>query len=138
MGEVVEFQPSKWVEPERMRARPLFRELLGEVLRRERLEQGRILTEVAREAGVSPQYLSEVERGLKEPSSEILVAVADALGMSLLELTIGIAERLGAAPRMRRVDLGTSTRPERSEASVAPPTPSTQAKPAQSALLLAA
>ena len=70
--------------------------MLGEVLRGERLEQERILTEVAATAGVSPQYLSEVERGRKEASSEVLGAVADALGLDLAEVVGRVAGRLAA------------------------------------------
>jgi len=86
---------------------PLWREVVGAFLRGERLAQERILTEVARRAGVSPQYLSEVERGLKEPSSEVLEAVAGALGHELGDVLRGVGERL---TRVRRVsDLGRST-----------------------------
>jgi transcriptional regulator with XRE-family HTH domain len=66
--------------------RPLLRTLVGEVLRRRRLEQKRTLAEVAREANVSMPYLSEVERGRKEPSSEVLAAVCDSLGIELSDL----------------------------------------------------
>ncbi|MGV9768481.1 helix-turn-helix domain-containing protein [Microbacterium sp. NPDC003461] len=47
---------------------PLWRHLVGEQLRRRRHERGETLADVAARAGVSVQYLSEVERGLKEPS----------------------------------------------------------------------
>ena len=50
--------------------------------------------DVAERAGVSTQYLSEVERGMKDPSSEILSAVAGALGLSLGDLVGGIAGEL--------------------------------------------
>jgi transcriptional regulator with XRE-family HTH domain len=65
---------------------PLLRTLVGEVLRRHRLEQKRTLADVAREACVSMPYLSEVERGRKEPSSEVLAAVCDSLGIELSDL----------------------------------------------------
>jgi DNA-binding XRE family transcriptional regulator len=71
---------------------PLWRHVLGEVLRGERLDQDRILTEVASTAGVSPQYLSEIERGRKEPSSEILGSVAHALGLELVD----VVQRVGS------------------------------------------
>ena len=64
------------------------------MLRTERREQGRILTEVAETAGVSPQYLSEIERGRKEPSSEILGSVAGALGLGLGDVAARVAARL--------------------------------------------
>ena len=76
--------------------KPLWRHVLGEVLREERLDQERILTEVAAVAGVSPQYLSEIERGRKEPSSEILGSVADALGLELFDVVHRVGARLGA------------------------------------------
>lgn len=92
MGDVVEF--SRATGPRR--SKPLWRDVLGEVLRGERLDQQRILTEVAAAAGVSPQYLSEIERGRKEPSSEILGSVADALGLDLFGVVHRVTERLGS------------------------------------------
>ena len=73
---------------------PLWRQLLGEQLRRRRHERDEILSATAERAGVSPQYLSEVERGLKEPSSEMIAAIAGALDTSLIELTSAIADEL--------------------------------------------
>ncbi|HLS76379.1 MAG TPA: helix-turn-helix transcriptional regulator [Nocardia sp.] len=78
---------------------PLWREVLGERLRALRLEQGATLVETARRAGISPQYLSEVERGRKEPSSEMIAAVAGALGITLIGLTVGIADDLRSRQR---------------------------------------
>jgi transcriptional regulator with XRE-family HTH domain len=66
--------------------RPLLRTLVGDVLRRHRQEQKRTLAEVAEVACVSVQYLSEVERGRKEPSSEVLAAVCDSLRIELSDL----------------------------------------------------
>ncbi|TQM70651.1 helix-turn-helix protein [Actinomadura hallensis] len=77
---------------------PLWREALGECLRRLRTERGEILVETARRAGVSPQYLSEMERGLKEPSSEMIAAVAGALDVTLADLTLAVAASLIGAP----------------------------------------
>ena len=65
---------------------PLWRDLVGDVLRRERLAQERTLKEVADEARISMPYLSEVERGRKEASSEVLAAAAHALGLGLGDL----------------------------------------------------
>ncbi|MFI2636359.1 helix-turn-helix domain-containing protein [Streptomyces collinus] len=62
---------------------PLWRDLVGDVLRRERLAQERTLKDVADEARISMPYLSEVERGRKEASSEVLAAAAHALGLNL-------------------------------------------------------
>ena len=61
---------------------PLWREQLGRALREVRLARNLRLVDVAERAGVSPQYLSEIERGLKDPSSEILAAVSGALGLT--------------------------------------------------------
>jgi transcriptional regulator with XRE-family HTH domain len=68
------------------RPRPLLRTTLGDVLRRIRLEQRRTLADVARAAKVSMPYLSEVERGRKEASSEVLGAICDALRIELSDL----------------------------------------------------
>ncbi len=65
---------------------PLWRDLVGDVLRGERLAQERTLKDVADEARISIPYLSEVERGRKEASSEVLAAAAHALGLSLGDL----------------------------------------------------
>jgi transcriptional regulator with XRE-family HTH domain len=73
------------------------REAVGEALRRRRLAQGRTLREVAAAAGVSLTYLSEVERGRKEASSEVLEAVCAALRLGLAELFFEVAETLAAA-----------------------------------------
>lgn len=62
---------------------PLLREELGKALRCARTEQSRTLRDVARDARVSLGYLSEVERGQKEASSELLNAICAALGVSL-------------------------------------------------------
>lgn len=65
---------------------PLWRHIVGGVLRRERLAQERTLKDVADEARISMPYLSELERGRKEASSEVLAAAAHALGLGLAEL----------------------------------------------------
>jgi hypothetical protein len=65
---------------------PLWRDLVGDVLRRERQAQERTLKDVADSARISMPYLSEVERGRKEASSEVLAAAAHALGLGLGDL----------------------------------------------------
>jgi transcriptional regulator with XRE-family HTH domain len=75
---------------------PLWRDALGEQLRRLRHDRGERLSDTAERAGVSPQYLSEIERGLKEPSSEMIAAVAGALEVTLVELTAAVADDLRA------------------------------------------
>jgi transcriptional regulator with XRE-family HTH domain len=68
------------------RPTPPLRVLLGHVLRRHRLAQRRTLADVARDARVSTQYLSELERGRKEASSEVLAALCRALRLDLTDL----------------------------------------------------
>jgi DNA-binding Xre family transcriptional regulator len=72
--------------PRTRRPEPPLRAALGQALRSERTAQRRTLTEVAERAGISMQYLSEIERGRKEASSEILGAVCTSLGIRLLDL----------------------------------------------------
>ncbi|MEJ2871435.1 helix-turn-helix transcriptional regulator [Actinomycetospora sp. OC33-EN08] len=69
---------------------PLWREVVGRRLRAVRRDRGERLADTAARAGISPQYLSEVERGRKDPSSETLAAVAGALGVPLRQL-VGLA-----------------------------------------------
>ena len=76
------------------RTRPLLRTMLGDVLRRTRLEQGRTLADVAKAARVSMPYLSELERGRKEASSEVLAAICDALEMELSDLLADVGRDL--------------------------------------------
>ncbi len=77
---------------------PLWREAAGRALREVRHGSGRTLADVAGQAGVSTQYLSEVERGAKEPSSEVLGAVCRALDLRLLDLTVRVSRSLAAPP----------------------------------------
>jgi transcriptional regulator with XRE-family HTH domain len=72
----------------------LWRHLLGRRLRALRLARRETLEAVARRANLSVQYLSEVERGVKEPSSEVVAAIAAALETTLLDLTAAVAEQL--------------------------------------------
>ena len=70
----------------------LARQLLGEVLRAERTRQGRTLREGSLAAGVSLGYLSEVERGQKEASSELLQSISQALGVPLSKVYAAVAQ----------------------------------------------
>lgn len=72
----------------------LLRRELGAVLRRRREAQSRTLRSVAADAGVSLGYLSEVERGVKEASSELLAAICRALGVRLPEVLVEVADAL--------------------------------------------
>ena len=61
----------------------LFRRLLGDVLRAQRMRRGMTLREVSAEARVSLGYISEIERGQKEASSELLASLCSALDVPL-------------------------------------------------------
>lgn len=80
---------------------PLWRDLVGDVLRRERRSQERTLKDVAEAARISMPYLSEVERGRKEASSEVLAAAAHALGLSLGDLLVRVHGELSRPPVRR-------------------------------------
>jgi len=69
----------------------LLRTFIGDALRRARLEQGRTLREVSAAARVSLGYLSEVERGQKEASSELLAAICSALDLSIAGILRDVA-----------------------------------------------
>jgi transcriptional regulator with XRE-family HTH domain len=74
----------------------LLRRLLGDVLRRHRVRQSRTLREVSAAAQVSLGYLSEVERGRKEASSELLAAICAALDVSLADVLREVSDDLAA------------------------------------------
>lgn len=80
---------------------PLWRNIVGDVLRRERRAQQRTLKDVADAARISMPYLSELERGRKEASSEVLAAAAHALGLGLADL-LALAHRELARPARTR------------------------------------
>ena len=73
---------------------PLWREVLGSRLRALRTERDETLAQTAERAGISPQYLSEVERGRKEPSSEMIAALAGALDITVADLMADTADDL--------------------------------------------
>jgi transcriptional regulator with XRE-family HTH domain len=79
----------------------LLREVIGDVLRRSRTSQGRTLREVSDSARVSLGYLSEVERGRKEASSELLTAICGALAVPLSEV-LTVAGRQLAKQELRQ------------------------------------
>jgi transcriptional regulator with XRE-family HTH domain len=78
-------------------SRPLLRTTLGDVLRRIRLGQGRTLADVSAAGRISMQYLSELERGRKEASSEILAAICDALEVDLPDVLAEVGRDLADA-----------------------------------------
>ena len=104
MAEIITL-PTKAPRPPRQ-PEPLWREALGERLRDIRHDRGERLTDTAERAGVSPQYLSEIERGLKEPSSEMIAAVAGALEVTLVDLTAAVVEELRAQSAERSAAVG--------------------------------
>jgi transcriptional regulator with XRE-family HTH domain len=81
----------------------LLRRMLGDVLRRHRLRQSRTLRDVSVAAGVSLGYLSEVERGRKEASSELLAAICGALDVSMSEVLREVSDDLARDERRRRL-----------------------------------
>ncbi|MGI8615071.1 MAG: helix-turn-helix domain-containing protein [Nocardioidaceae bacterium] len=72
----------------------VLRERIGEVLRSQRIRQGRTLREVSADAQVSLGYISEVERGQKEASSELLAAICSALEVPLSAVLREVSDRL--------------------------------------------
>lgn len=95
MGEII------CIHRDRQEPDPLWREALGRRLRAVREGRGDRLVDVAERAGISPQYLSEIERGRKEPSSEMIAAVSGALGIELIRLLGGISADLSRSVARR-------------------------------------
>jgi DNA-binding Xre family transcriptional regulator len=81
----------------------LLRRLLGDVLRRHRVLQSRTLRDVSAAAGVSLGYLSEIERGRKEASSELLAAICTALDVPLSDVLREAGDDLAREERRRRL-----------------------------------
>jgi transcriptional regulator with XRE-family HTH domain len=104
MGDVVRLD-----EARQKQRRPLMRDALGEVLRRKRLEQGRTIADVAATARVSLPYLSELERGRKEASSEVLGAVCDALQVEVADVLSEVGRSLARRPVTRLRSRGGET-----------------------------
>ena len=89
----------------------LFRRLLGDVLRSRRMDQGRTLRQLCADARVSLGYMSEIERGQKEASSELLAAICTALDVPLSEILSDVAdavalEEAAMAVRLEQVEIG--------------------------------
>jgi transcriptional regulator with XRE-family HTH domain len=96
MAEITGIFPQWGQAPE-----PLWREVLGRRLRALRADRDETLAQTAERAGISPQYLSEIERGRKEPSSEMIAALAGALDTTLADLTLAVTEDLSRVTRVR-------------------------------------
>ncbi|MDG3013886.1 helix-turn-helix transcriptional regulator [Speluncibacter jeojiensis] len=79
----------------------LLREAIGESLRRARTSQSRTLREVSSSARVSLGYLSEVERGRKEASSELLAAICTALEVPISEVLFDVSETMAESDAVR-------------------------------------
>jgi transcriptional regulator with XRE-family HTH domain len=129
MAQVAKIYPLIRQQPE-----PLWRQVLGSRLRALRAKRGETLAETADRAGISPQYLSEIERGRKEPSSEMIAALAGALDTTLADLTADVTEDLRRSQRELRAlaDRAVLARP------TAPSAPVTRAPSAPDILALAA
>ena len=89
----------------------MLRQLLGDVLRRLRIRQGRTLREVSASARVSLGYLSEVERGRKEASSELLAAICAALDTPLSQVFREVSDNFALAELQNEPILGIPREP---------------------------
>ena len=110
----------------------VLRTLLGEALRTTRLSQDRTLREVSSSARVSLGYLSEVERGQKEASSELLASICRALGVRLSDVLRDVSESLSVLePEPAPVLVGVRVAPP----VAVPPLTSTEGEPVPAAEL---
>jgi transcriptional regulator with XRE-family HTH domain len=99
----------------------LLRHLLGDALRRLRLRQGRTLREVSAAARVSLGYLSEVERGQKEASSELLGSICSALGTPLSQVLREVSDNFALAELQNEPVLTGAREPQPSSGTPAGP-----------------
>lgn len=87
----------------------LWREALGRALRLRRTDMGLTLAQVSERSGVSTQFLSEIERGLKDPSSEVIEAVAAVLGLQLPQIlvlaAVGMTSGVSATTLLSAADM---------------------------------
>lgn len=103
----------------------LLREAIGESLRRARVAQSRTLREVSTSARVSLGYLSEVERGRKEASSELLAAICQALDVPLAQVLFDVSAAMADADKTTALAAGKATVPAVTSAK----TPAAAARP---------
>lgn len=90
----------------------LLREELGDVLRGARQRQGRTLRDVSSSARVSLGYLSEIERGQKEASSELLASICEALDVPMSSVLRSVSDRIATAETLvSRVELASAMAP---------------------------
>lgn len=98
----------------------LLRKVIGDVLRARRLAQHRTLREVSTAANVSLGYLSEIERGHKEASSELLASICDALGTGLSDVLSDVSATFALAEQMEQA-LSAATSDSRTDVAAATP-----------------
>lgn len=104
----------------------LLRRVIGDALRARRQSQHRTLREVSTSANVSLGYLSEIERGQKEASSELLSSICDALGAQLSEVLRQVSDTMALAEQMEEALAPVSEQP----AASAPAEPAADARAA--------
>jgi transcriptional regulator with XRE-family HTH domain len=112
----------------------LLRRVIGDALRARRQSQHRTLREVSTAANVSLGYLSEIERGQKEASSELLAAICDALGAQLSELLREVSHTVAAVERTDLVPAGAGRQGTAPSAPAARPAAGRPATPATRAI----
>jgi hypothetical protein len=86
--------PDAEVQNHKPARKPLLREAFGSVIREHRMGTGRTLRQVSRQAGMALGYLSEVERGQKEASSEVIASLCRALDLPLVTLLVRVASMM--------------------------------------------
>lgn len=84
---------------------PVLRNEIGDVLRDARLTQGKTLRDISSDARVSLGYLSEVERGQKEASSELLASICEALDVPMSAILREVSDRFEAAESLPEVSV---------------------------------
>ena len=99
---------------------PVLRQVVGETLRGLRMRQRRTLREVSASARVSLGYLSEVERGQKEPSSELLAAICGALDVELSELFGEVSQTLRREEKLALINSRVAVIPAASATRMSP------------------
>ncbi|WP_375485498.1 helix-turn-helix domain-containing protein [uncultured Jatrophihabitans sp.] len=106
---------------------PVLRQVVGDTLRAVRMRQRRTLREVSASARVSLGYLSEVERGQKEPSSELLAAICRALNVELSELFGEVSQTLRREEKLALINSRVAVIPGSGSARMTPAPPADQA-----------
>lgn len=97
----------------------LFRRQLGDVLRNERMRRGMTLRELSSEARVSLGYISEIERGQKEASSELLSSLCDALEVPLSAVLREVSDTVAVEERQLLAEAAVERVPARTPGVVA-------------------